>query len=204
MSIRALLADEPDGASEAVARLGGDLDDALAALPLPVLVLSGDGVIRWLNSMAAELIGERLGHRLWSALAPESVHQARVAFAKHMIGGAQSSAPRLVMCSPDGTRSSVTVQMVPVKSDGRVVGVFGIAQVDDSYASPPPLHKPLTPRQQQILAELAHGASTEQIAASLGVSRETVRNHVRGLLRALQAHSRLEAVVEARRRGLVQ
>jgi DNA-binding CsgD family transcriptional regulator len=42
-----------------------------------------------------------------------------------------------------------------------------------------------------------------QIADALGISRETVRNHVRGILRTLGVHSRLEAVVEAHRRGLL-
>jgi hypothetical protein len=35
------------------------------------------------------------------------------------------------------------------------------------------------------------------------ITEDTVRNRVRGLLRALGVHSRLQAVVEARRRGLV-
>jgi len=50
---------------------------------------------------------------------------------------------------------------------------------------------------------LAQGASTVQIADRLVISTETVRNHVRALLRALRVHSRLEAIVEARRRGLL-
>jgi DNA-binding NarL/FixJ family response regulator len=41
------------------------------------------------------------------------------------------------------------------------------------------------------------------MAATLGVSPETIRNHVRAILRALRVHSRLEAVAEAHRRGLV-
>jgi DNA-binding CsgD family transcriptional regulator len=41
------------------------------------------------------------------------------------------------------------------------------------------------------------------MAESFNLSRETVRNHLRGLFRALQVHSRLEAVAEGRRRGLI-
>jgi DNA-binding CsgD family transcriptional regulator len=48
---------------------------------------------------------------------------------------------------------------------------------------------------------LAESQSIEEIAAGLGVARETARNHIRALL--LDAHSRLEAVIEARRRGLL-
>ena len=45
---------------------------------------------------------------------------------------------------------------------------------------------------------LERGRSTKQIADELHLSRETVRNHVRHLLHALGAKSRLEAVAVAR------
>jgi DNA-binding CsgD family transcriptional regulator len=61
----------------------------------------------------------------------------------------------------------------------------------------------LTARQTEVLQLLAGGASTSQIQDILQLSRETVRNHVRHLLRALGAHSRLEAVAVARRNGLI-
>jgi DNA-binding NarL/FixJ family response regulator len=61
----------------------------------------------------------------------------------------------------------------------------------------------LTPRQAEVLGYLARGYSTEEMASAMGVSKETVRNHVRGLLRTLGVHSRLEAVATAHLRGLV-
>jgi LuxR family maltose regulon positive regulatory protein len=61
----------------------------------------------------------------------------------------------------------------------------------------------LTPRQQEVLQLLGQGASTEDIASMLHVSRETVRNHVRHVLRELGAHSRLEAVARAHELGLL-
>lgn len=190
-------------ASEAAARLGGDIDDALADIGVASFILDRDGVIRWQSARTGELVGDGRGRHFSSVVAPESVHQARVEFARQMVGGARTSARQLVMRSPDGTRSSVEVHAVSLDDGGRAVGVFGIIEVDTAYASPPPLRDTLTPRQYEILGELARGASTEQIAASLGVARETVRNHVRGLLRSLGVHSRLEAVAEARRRGLL-
>ncbi len=45
----------------------------------------------------------------------------------------------------------------------------------------------LTPRQLEVLKLLAAGASTSQIQETLQISRETVRNHIRHLLRALGA-----------------
>ncbi len=58
-------------------------------------------------------------------------------------------------------------------------------------------------RQNEVLQLLGEGASTDQIAAALHLSKETVRNHVRYVLRALGAHSRLEAVAVAHRQGLL-
>jgi DNA-binding NarL/FixJ family response regulator len=50
-----------------------------------------------------------------------------------------------------------------------------------------------------VLRLLERGRSTEQIAEELGLSRQTVRNHIRRLLHALGVSSRLEAVAAARR-----
>jgi DNA-binding NarL/FixJ family response regulator len=49
---------------------------------------------------------------------------------------------------------------------------------------------------------LDHGRSTRQIADELHLSPETVRNHIRGLMKALDVHSRLEAVALARHEHL--
>ena len=49
-----------------------------------------------------------------------------------------------------------------------------------------------------MLRLLEHGRSTKQIAAELQLSTETVRNHIRGLFRALDVNTRLEAVAAAR------
>jgi DNA-binding NarL/FixJ family response regulator len=61
----------------------------------------------------------------------------------------------------------------------------------------------LTPRELDVLQHLAHGRSTSQVAAVLGLSPNTVRNHVANLSVKLGAHSRLEAVSIGVRRGLI-
>ena len=66
-----------------------------------------------------------------------------------------------------------------------------------------PRRTSLTPRQREILRLLSAGASTDEIANELCISKETVRNHVRHILKALSAHSRLAAVAKARTLGLV-
>ncbi len=50
----------------------------------------------------------------------------------------------------------------------------------------------LTPREQQVLALICLGGTTRQIAARLRLSPETVKTHVKSMLRKLSAHSRAE------------
>ena len=61
----------------------------------------------------------------------------------------------------------------------------------------------LTGREKEILKCLVEGAATSAIAGRLGISRVTVRNHIQNVLRKLDAHSKLEAVVIAHRLQLV-
>jgi len=81
--------------------------------------------------------------------------------------------------------------------------VFGQAKNVDAGEPPLPPHPSLTPRQAEVLQPLEDGSSTEQIARALHLSTETVRNQIRHILRALNAHSRLEAVAIGRREHLV-
>jgi DNA-binding NarL/FixJ family response regulator len=62
----------------------------------------------------------------------------------------------------------------------------------------------LTPRELEVLTLMAEGSSNDQIARELFISRNTVRSHVQSLLSKLDAHSRLEAVVQATRAGVIK
>lgn len=61
----------------------------------------------------------------------------------------------------------------------------------------------LTARQLEVLEMISAGRSAREIGAHLYLSEATVRNHIRSLLQALDAHSQLEAVAHARRAGLI-
>src|SRR3989442_5263583 len=63
--------------------------------------------------------------------------------------------------------------------------------------------EPLTSRELEVLRLLASGASTHSASDTLGISTATPRAHAPNVLRKLRAHSRLEAVPEAARLGLV-
>ena len=62
----------------------------------------------------------------------------------------------------------------------------------------------LTMRQEEVLRLLAEGLPAKAIATQLGVVEVTVRNHIRAILVALDAHSQLEAVSKARGMHLIE
>ena len=61
----------------------------------------------------------------------------------------------------------------------------------------------MTAREQHVLTAMARGRSNVEIARELGISENTVKNHVRSILELLQAPSRTAAVVTALRAGWV-
>lgn len=60
----------------------------------------------------------------------------------------------------------------------------------------------LTKREKQVLEQMAQGRSNAVIAADLGLAEQTVRNYISSLYDKLGVHTRSEAVVWARERGL--
>jgi DNA-binding NarL/FixJ family response regulator len=62
---------------------------------------------------------------------------------------------------------------------------------------------PLTPRETEILTYIAQGYLNKQIAIELGISEQTIKNHVTSILRKLNANARTEAVVVAIKQGLI-
>jgi DNA-binding NarL/FixJ family response regulator len=92
----------------------------------------------------------------------------------------------------------------PLRRDGHIVGIFGVGM--PLAQAPSFKHSPLddlTPRQQEVLSLLGEGLETPEIARRLGIADETARNHIRALLRAMGAHSRLEAVLIGLRAGVI-
>jgi PAS domain S-box-containing protein len=170
---------------------------ALEHINVPSYLIDSAGVIRWLNLAARRLVGDVDGRQFSSVVAPEDSRRARERFARTLLGGADSADGSYTLVDHRGERIAVEVSSVPLTRGEHVVGVFG--QVSDVLEEPQPhpdLH--LTPRQAEVLRLLERGRTTTQIADELHLSRETVRNHIRHLLQAVGAHSRLEAVAVAR------
>jgi DNA-binding NarL/FixJ family response regulator len=61
----------------------------------------------------------------------------------------------------------------------------------------------LTARELEVLRLVARGMSNKDVADQLFISENTVKNHVRNILEKLHLHSRMEAVMYAVRKGLL-
>ena len=183
--------------------MGGDVEHALERVGVPSYVIDRHGIIRWVNPAAQRLVGDVRGRQFTSVVSAEETRRAKEAFARKISGLEKQSDHEVVLMDADGDRVSVEISSVSLYSGDRIVGVFGQV-VDVEEGEPPMMHPHLTPRQTEVLRLLERGHSTNQIARELHLSTETVRNHVRHLLRALGVHSRLEAVAVGRRAHLVE
>jgi RNA polymerase sigma factor (sigma-70 family) len=74
-----------------------------------------------------------------------------------------------------------------------------------SYVMDPNEHfVPLSPREMEILQFVTHGLSNKEIAKKLGISQQTVKNHMTSILKKLNVQDRTQAAVTALRRGWVR
>jgi DNA-binding NarL/FixJ family response regulator len=102
--------------------------------------------------------------------------------------------PELEACGRD---LAGLLQRLPVSSVASVESPFVAEDVELARL------RDLTPRESEILALLAGGSGTRQIAKRLVISEKTVKTHVQNILRKLDAASRLEAAAMAIRAGYV-
>ncbi len=121
-------------------------------------------------------------------------------------------------CSKDVTPSTL-VDVVRQVAEGRYVvrnQVFdergvqewlnaGVEAATGPYMVDPGEHfVPLSPREMEILQFVTRGMSNKEIAFSLGISHQTVKNHMTSILRKLDVEDRTQAAVYALRRGWVR
>ncbi len=67
-----------------------------------------------------------------------------------------------------------------------------------------PIFAPLSPREVQILDNIAQGMTNKQVAYTLTISEQTVKNHMSSILRKLSVNDRTQAVVYAMRQGWIK
>jgi PAS domain S-box-containing protein len=181
----------------ALQAMSGEIVHALEHINVPSYVIDAAGVIRWVNPAASRLVGDVVGRQFTSIVAPEETRRAKELFARKILATSEVTDASVVVVDEAGTRVAVELSSVPLMAGDHVVGVFGhVSDIVEEPQSHPELH--LTPRQSEVLRLLERGRSTGEIADELHLSRETVRNHVRHLLQAVGARSRLQAVAVAR------
>jgi PAS domain S-box-containing protein len=188
--------------------LGADIHGSLQSVPVPMYVLDRQGKVIWLNDAAEALVPGASGRKFTDLVAPDQVHRARRVFALRMLGQAPFADHETALTTPAGERHEVEISSVPLKKGHQVVGVFGVIRHDRVVPAPPAQRErrtapQLTPRQYEALRLLGRGLTTTQMAEEMGVSTETIRNHVRAILSQLGAQSRLEAVLRAHSAGLL-
>jgi DNA-binding NarL/FixJ family response regulator len=72
------------------------------------------------------------------------------------------------------------------------------------YSEPGSPFHPLSDREMEVLSCVVNGMSNKEIASSLGISHQTVKNHVTSILRKFGVEDRTQAVVYALKRGWVK
>jgi DNA-binding CsgD family transcriptional regulator len=193
----------PASESDLLEALSADALSMLEAVGVPAYAVDVHRRVRWQNAASIELVGDLRGRLDASMLGPEDLKEARAAFERKRQGASHTEV-KVLVARPDGQRVRVAVHSVPLKNAaGEMIGSFGLAQVLEEVEPPSESAPLLSPRERETLTLLAAGYSTAQMAQQMGISKETVRNHVKGLLRSLGASSRVEAIAKARRFGLI-
>jgi PAS domain S-box-containing protein len=181
--------------------LSHDIVEALDDVSIPSYVIDPNGVIRWLNRAALDMVGDVRGRQFTSVIVPEDTRRTRESFTRMMLQTTRITDDTIELRDRTGGRIRVEYCAVSLVDGHKVIGIFG--QIPRYEVETPPREHPhLTPRQLDVLGLLERGYSTHQIAEELHISSETVRNHIRHLMRALGVHSRLQAVVVAKREHL--
>jgi PAS domain S-box-containing protein len=181
--------------------LGVDVVSTFEQLDVPMALVDASGRLLWQNRAAVALVGELRGMDL-AAIAPDYQQHSRGAIARKSMGLDPITLGATVIIGADGGRKRIETISLSLNNGKELAGILGIVHsIADGNGHEGAAR--LTPRLQETLGLLASGQSTEEIARTLGVTRETARNYIRRLLRALGVHSRLEAVVRGRETGLI-
>ena len=97
-----------------------------------------------------------------------------------------------------------TVALALAEAHGAVIHLCRPVDPIELSRAESPGRLPVTQREQQVLAALCRGETTDDMALGLGLTPTTVRNHVQHLLGKLGVHSRTELVAMAYRDGLLR
>lgn len=179
------------------------------SLVVPASLHDVDGRFIHVNDAAVRASGMPkeywIGKDLTERITPELRDKVMALFRR----AAESGEPNdfeTVFVDGSGVRRSVRAQHLPLAHDGRIARVLTLAYT--GHRLPPEVifldrDPRLTRRQREVLELIDAGFSTADIARTLSLSNETIRNYVRVVMKELRAHTRIEAVATARRLGLL-
>ena len=107
-----------------------------------------------------------------------------------------------------GRRARVSVKGRVVRTSKRGTAFAFQGNADFEYVgadkSDPPLEAPLTPREREILEQIAQGASNRDIAEGLSISPHTVKTHLHNIFQKINVTGRLQAALWAARHLTVE
>lgn len=189
-----------------------------AVVGVPVVVAGASRAVLYVASRDPGVIGDRVGdlvlragRRLAEELAVRDEVDRRLALRT-------ASAPDAAAAQPD---SSVTEQLRDLHAEVRgiaqtladgearqrlravsdtLVQMMGGAETGELGSEPAPA---LAPRELDVLSYVALGCTNSEVARRLSLRPETVKSYLRSAMTKLGAHTRHEAVVRARRAGLL-
>lgn len=174
----------PDGSGELI----GAFDE------LQRQASSGSDAVRTMQTSAQIEVTQLAPRISCPTLILHARDDARIPFEEGRILASLIPGARFV---PLASRNHILLESEPAWRDFlREVDAFlpDSSQKDGSFGN-------LTPRERELLEFLARGLDNHQIAAHLGLSEKTVRNHVSSILAKLDVESRSQAIVRAREAG---
>jgi DNA-binding CsgD family transcriptional regulator len=161
-------------------------------MPIPAWIHSRAGPVVWQNAASRELAGDRVDAPTSHARLPDPVEEV-------LRGRRQHATIAARFFNANGRPVAADATLAPLRSGDEIIGLVGLLRRPASLRE----DVGLTARQHEVLVLLGEGLSTEEIASRLTVATETVRNHIRAVLRELGVTTRVAAVAEGYRRGLL-
>ncbi|MBN9383726.1 MAG: response regulator transcription factor [Chitinophagaceae bacterium] len=84
-----------------------------------------------------------------------------------------------------------------IHKGGAVMSPIIARKVVEYFAPKRTYNEPLTAKEQQVIAAMVDGLSYKMIAVRLGITLETVRQHIKNIYRKLQVNSKTEVIVKS-------
>lgn len=188
----------PDGEQGlAIIRL---LKPQIAVIDINLPVLNGQQITR-------QVVAEKMGTRVILLTAyddeEQKIHAMRAGAAAYCTKDVQPETLVDVIRGIAGGGLFVGGQIVDPASIERWLDMQSESAMR-LYSDPGDPFQPLSSREMEVLSFVTSGLSNKEIANLLGISHQTVKNHVTSILRKLNVEDRTQAAIYALRRGWVR